>query len=347
MDGAPELLIGHKGGVACITLNRPRVLNALSLAMYRELGDVLEKSAANPDVDLVVVRGAGERGFCAGGDLHVVHAACARGDAAFVDDVFRTEYTLNRRIHAYPKPYMALMDGLVMGGGCGISVHGSHRVVTERTRLAMPETAIGFFPDVGSGHFLSRCPGALGTYLALTGTAIGAADAIAGGLADACVPSGLLDKLVDALATGMPAEKAIAEFAVDPGEPSLQRHGEVIERCFSRESVEAVVAALAAEEGAFARETHGRLSAIAPFSLKVTLQAIRSAAAMSVEECLIMDFRVCRRMVWRADFAEGVRALLVEKDGDPKWQPGSLSAVDAAEVGACFASLGAKDLSFG
>ncbi len=337
MSDDAELLIERSGGAVVVTLNRPAALNAIAMGMYRGLSDGLEAWLDDPSVRVVVVRGAGDRAFSAGGDIRMLYEARRRGDQAFLADVFKLEYALDRFIHRYPKPYVPLMDGLVMGGGCGLSVHGSHRVVTERTALAMPETAIGFFPDVGASYFLSRCPGAVGIYLGLTGAQIGAADALYAGLADRYVPSDRLADLTAAMADGMAADAAVDTFAADPGPPPLAGHQEVIDRCFFRDTPEAVMDALEAEGGDFARQAREILGTRPRFSLQVTLEAIRRGADLSVEECLVMEYRVSQRFMHRDAFFEGVRAAVIDKDGRPAWDPHE--PADAGEVAACFAPL--------
>lgn len=346
----PGLAVERAGGVVLVTLDRPGVLNAMDLSMFRGIHDGLALWARDDSVEAVVIRGAGDRAFSAGGDVRLLHQARERGDYRLMADVYRVEYTADRLIHRFPKPWVALMDGVVMGGGCGISVNGSHRVVTERTALSMPETAIGFFPDAGATHFLSRCPGALGLYLGLTGARLGAADAIYAGLADAYVPSSRQGELIDALIAGSPADEALARFACDPGAPPLARHRAAIDRCFAKGSVKEIFAALGGEEGRGEGEWSGRtrdiMAARPPFSLAVAWRAIGAGAAMTIEDCLIMEYRVCQRFMRRDNFFEGVRAMIIDKDRKPRWRPDSLEEVDAAEVESYFKPLGEDDLVF-
>lgn len=344
---AEELLWRQEGVIVRITLNRPHVLNALSLGMLDFLSRLMVPVGDAPDVHALIVEGAGDRAFSAGGDVRAVWEARRNGFDALKDRLYRVEYTLNWRVHRFGKPYVALMDGITMGGGCGISVHGSHRVVTERTILAMPETGLGFFPDVGASWFLPRCPGRLGYYLGLTGASVAAADAIYCGLADAYVPSVELPALVAALADGADPDTALARFAADPGPPPLAAARPVIDRCFAAATAQGILDALAHEPGTFAGETLARLRTLPPFSLAVTLKALHAGAEMGIDDCLTQDFRACLYFMGGAgDFFEGVRATFIDKDGAPKWRHASLAEVNPADVDACFASLGAKDLTF-
>jgi enoyl-CoA hydratase len=332
----PKILADVAAGVASITLNRPRALNALDLDMFQDLWARLNDWAGDRNVRLILIRGAGGKAFCAGGDLRAVVEAHNRGDRAFLDGIFRREYSVNHLIHAYAKPYVAFMDGLVMGGGCGMSVHGSHRIVTERTRLAMPETKIGFFPDIGGTYFLSRCLGSLGVYLGLTGQVLGPADALYAGLADACVPSDRLDELAAALGEGV--DEAVSSFSVDPGPAPLAAHRQQIDRCFSRHSVGEILKALEGE-GEWGRSLRDHLDAMCPFSLVVTHRAIGEARGRSLAQCLTTEYRVCQRFTHRADLYEGIRAAILDKDNAPRWNPNILEDIDPAEVDAYFAPL--------
>jgi enoyl-CoA hydratase len=337
-----ELITETRDGVGLARLNRPQALNALSFYMYRDLTEILRRWEADPAARVVVVEGVGERAFCAGGDIRALWDAKADGDEDFMHEIFRMEYRLNRRIHRFPKPYVALMDGIVMGGGCGISVHGGHRVVTERTRLAMPETGIGFFPDIGATWFLPRCPGELGAYLGLTGALIGAADVLHAGLADAFIPSERQADLLAALHAGEEPGKAIAALAADPGPSELAGHRDAIDRCFAGDGLEAIREALG-REGDWGAAVLQVLGDRSPFSLAVTLKALREGAKLaSVEDCLVMEYRLCRRFLERDELFEGIRAAVVDKDRNPQWE----AEVDPAAVEACFASLGDDDLIF-
>jgi enoyl-CoA hydratase len=344
MSRESDLIREVDGGLAVVTLNRPEALNALTLDQLTRLHAWLSAWREDPAVRAVAVRGAGGRAFAAGGDVRAVYEH--RGDPAFMREVYRIEYLVDRMIHRYPKPYVALMDGVVMGGGCGISVHGSHRVVTEATVLAMPETAIGLFPDVAGCHFLGRCPGRIGEYLGLTGARLGAADAIHTGLADHRVAREDLDALIAAIRERGDVDAAIASLARDPGEPKLPAIREAIDRCFAGDTVLDIVAALEDEGGSWAEETREHLLRMCPFSLVVTLRAIRLARDLTMEQCLTMDYRLVQRFMHRDDYFEGVRARLIDKGGAPRWQPATLDLVDPDEVEAYFRPLPEGDIDF-
>ena len=344
------ILLETHGRVGLITLNRPQALNALTLGMVRAMNAQLEKWVQDDSVQAVVVRGAGSRAFCAGGDVKAVALATRAADpaaATLARAFFYEEYTLNHRIFTYPKPYIALVDGIVMGGGVGVSAHGAFRVVGENTMLAMPETLIGFFPDVGGGYFLPRCPGQTGTYLALTGHRIGAVDAIYCGYATHYVPAAghqdLLDALMqedfrDAANAHQAVEEVIARFADEaPGECTLAPVREQIDRCFGHDRVEDIAAALAREDDAFAEKALETLYAVSPTSLKVTLRQLREGETLHFAKVMTMEYRLSQALVRYPDFYEGIRAALIDKDKQPKWHPSRIEDVSDAQVGAFFA----------
>ncbi len=344
---AEDILFERRGGLGLVCLNRPQALNALTVEMTRRLDRALRDWAADSKVTAVAIRGVGGRAFCAGGDVRALSAA---GPGSPYSDLFyREEYALNRRIFRFPKPYVALIDGIVMGGGVGVSAHGSHRVATERTLFAMPETGIGLFPDVGATWLLSRCPGETGIYLGLTGARIPAADLIALGLAETMVPSQRLDALEAALAeVGGAAEldAAIAGLAADPGAPALQAYRAAIDRCFAEPTVERILAALDAEGTAWARSTAAALREKSPTSLKVALRQLRLGRELpDFEAAMRLEFRLVQRFMAGGDFFEGVRAAVIEKDRRPRWRPDRLEAVDEATVDAYFAPL-ERELEF-
>jgi enoyl-CoA hydratase len=353
-----EILLERRGALGLATLNRPKALNALTLPMIRALDPQLAAWASDPEVAAVVIRGAGERAFCAGGDVK----ACwddgramkrGEGDGRLTQEFFREEYRLNRRIHVFPKPYVALLDGITMGGGVGLSIHGSHRVATERTLFAMPETGIGLFPDVGGSWFLPRCPGQVGTYLALTGARLHAADALHAGIATHHVPSGDLDALVESLASadlsaGREAVDAIlARHASDAGPASLAEHRAAIDRCFYFDAIEEIFAALENEGTDWAKATLKVLSQMSPTSLKVALRQIRRGAALDFDDAMKMEYRLSQACMRGHDFYEGIRAVLVDKDRSPKWSPATVGEVSEDLVESHFAPLGPRELSFG
>jgi enoyl-CoA hydratase/carnithine racemase len=334
-----------RGKAGLITLNRPKALNALSLGMIRSLTQALLDWRDDDRVELVAVRGMGKEGpfgaFCAGGDIRFFHQAALAGNPE-LEDFFTEEYTLNHLVHGYPKPYVAFMDGIVMGGGMGISQGGRCRIVTERTKMAMPETGIGLFPDVGGGFFLSRCPGRLGEYLALTGQLIGSTDAIATGLADTMVPSADLPALWDRLAShGIEAVPAPA--APNATVAPLASHRADIDRVFALPTVGSIVDALATTPGDWAKDTLGVLRHRSPLMLHVVLEQVRRAREMSLADDLRMERDLVRhcfqlRPGAASETVEGIRALAVDKDHSPRWNPAQIEAVTPEMVEPFFAS---------
>ncbi|RKG53805.1 enoyl-CoA hydratase/isomerase family protein [Corallococcus sp. AB011P] len=339
-----DVLQETRGAVGLVTLNRPKALNALSLEMCRALHPQLDAWAADPSVKAVVIRGAGGRAFCAGGDVRAVASSVARSDASLSREFFRAEYALNHRIHHFPKPFVAWVDGICMGGGLGLSVHGAFRVVTEKLMLAMPETAIGIFPDVGGGWFLPRFPGEAGTYLGLTGARCDAADAMWLGYATHRVESSRLEDVVDALAAAdwsgpgrEVAARVLQGFHQDAGASGLAARAEVIDRCFQGDRVEDMLAALEREGTPWAEETRATLLRMSPTSLRVTLRQLRIGRGQDYDATARMEYRLSQALTQRPDFQEGIRAVLVDKDQKPRWSPATLAEVSDAEVEACFA----------
>ena len=344
-----EVVAEVRGQVGCITLNRPKALNALTLGMVRDLMATLLAWQNDAQVLAVALRGSSKEGpfgaFCAGGDIRFLHQAGSQGNPE-VEDFFTEEYTLNHLIHHYPKPCIAFMDGIVMGGGMGISQGASLRVVTERTRMAMPETAIGMFPDVGGGYFLSRCPGHVGEWLALTGEAIGAGDALAFGLADVCLPASGLAAAWDALGTQRFAEGAQAQafFAIESIADSTQlvSFRAEIDHYFALPTVSAIVAALEASDSAWARATSALLRKRSPLMLHVALEQVRRGRSMTLADNLRMERGLVRHCFYlrpnHSETLEGIRALAVDKDQTPHWQPARIEEVSDAMVAAFFDS---------
>jgi enoyl-CoA hydratase/carnithine racemase len=342
-----DVLTEVRGDAGLITLNRPKALNALSLDMIRALTRALMEWRDDPKVQLVAIRGMGKEGpfgaFCAGGDIRFFHQAALAGDPR-LEDFFTEEYALNHLVHSYPKPYVVFMDGIVMGGGMGISGHGganSVRIATERTKMAMPETNIGLFPDVGGGWFLARCPGRLGEYLALTGHMLGGAEAISAGLADALVPSGELPKLWDALASRGAA--AVKDLPRGTQPSSLDAHRADIDRFFGLDSVRAIVAALDADGSPWATETAVTLRKRSPLMLHVVLEQVRRGRTLNLADDLRMERDLVRncfhlRPGAASETVEGIRALAVDKDHTPKWNPTRIEDVAPEMVDAFFAS---------
>ncbi|MCQ4207455.1 enoyl-CoA hydratase/isomerase family protein [Streptomyces longispororuber] len=332
-----------EGRAAHLVLNRPRALNAIDHEMVRLVDAALTDWEHDDSVESVVITGAGERGLCAGGDIRAVHDDARDGDGSASAAFWRDEYHLNARIARYPKPYVAIMDGIVMGGGVGISAHGSVRVVTERSRIAMPETGIGFVPDVGGTWLLAHAPGELGTYLALTGASIGAGDALLCGLADHYLPASDVPGLLDALATS-PVRDALSarEQAAPDGELAAMRPW--IDACFAADTVEEIVARLLDRGDTEAKEAAELLLSRSPLALKVTLAAMRSARGLTLEEALDQEYRVSCVAVGNPDLVEGVRAQIIDKDRRPRWQPAHLAEVTDADVRRHFVSLGEREL---
>ena len=339
-----EIRFDREGRLGVITLDRPKALNALTLEMIRALDPMLAQWSHDHAVQAVVIRGAGEKAFCAGGDVRAVYEAGRRGTDVLTYEFFFEEYRLNRRIHRFAKPYIALIDGIAMGGGLGLSVHGRYRVVTERATAAMPETGIGLFPDVGGSWFLDRAPGKVGIYLALTGARLKPADILYAGLATHFVPSVDLPALYDAL-LHTPPEAALHRYAVDPGPASLSLHRAQIDRAFAPPTIDAILAALG-KEGEWGAKLAADLAKKSPTSLKASLRLMQRHHRHEVEDCLRGEFRLVQRVMAGHDFYEGIRALLVDKDNAPRWKPATLAEVSDAEIDAMFAPLETGELSF-
>jgi enoyl-CoA hydratase len=338
-----EVVAEVRGGIGRITLNRPKALNALSLAMIRELTATLLRWRDDASVKAVALRGMGREGpfgaFCAGGDIRFFHQAVLAGNPE-LEDFFTEEYTLNHLIHHYPKPYVVFMDGIVMGGGMGISGHGGAnavRIATDHTKMGMPETNIGLFPDVGGGWFLARCPGRLGEYLALTGLVFGGADAVFAGLADALVGSSELAELWETL----PLEALRSRKPLR--EAPLAAHLPQIDRFFALPGVADIVAALESDGSAWAAETAALLRKRSPLMLHVTLEQLRRAREMTLAEDLRMERDLVRRSFHlrpgpASETMEGIRALAVDKDHAPRWNPSRIEEVTPQMVAAFFDS---------
>ncbi|AYD02396.1 enoyl-CoA hydratase/isomerase family protein [Neorhizobium sp. NCHU2750] len=339
-----DILIDRIGNAAIIRLNRPKALNSLNLVMIHAIGVALARFVEDDTIACVILTGEGERGLSAGGDIRAIHDLSRAGEPD-VAGFWRDEFPINYQLAHYPKPYVALMDGLVMGGGVGLSAHGRHRIVTERTKLAMPETGIGYFPDVGATWLLPKAPGEAGTWMGLTGDFIDGADAIHAGLADHQVPSDSLGEIVEALSGLKPGvshadvEAVIDGFAVVPGESRLQANRVVIDRAFRHDTVEEIVAALHREDGAFAEATRAVIARRSPTSLKLTLRLLRAGRdSSSLVECLERELTAATEILRHEDFYEGVRAVLIDKDHNPKWHPATLAEVTEAELDRYFES---------
>ncbi|MFJ6934705.1 enoyl-CoA hydratase/isomerase family protein [Streptomyces sp. NPDC101132] len=338
-----HVLLRTEGHAAYITLNRPKALNALSHPMVQHIEEALSAWADDPSVELVVIEGAGERGLCAGGDIRAIYQDARTGGTASAD-FWRDEYRLNALIARYPKPYVALMDGIVMGGGVGVSAHGSVRIVTERSKVAMPETGIGFVPDVGGTYLLALAPGELGTHLALTGAPVGAADALLCGLADHFVPSSALPDLVRDLAL-QPVHAVLERYVKQPPSGELGTAREWIDHCYAPDTAEEIVARLRTSGEPAAKDAAGTLLAKSPTAVKVTLAALRRARHLGpLERVLEQEYRVSCAALASPDLVEGIRAQVVDKDRDPHWTPATLEDVTPADVERYFALLDAHEL---
>lgn len=326
----PAVFARKQGRIGRLTLNRPRALNALDLPMIHALAAALEAWRDDPEVHLIVLEGAGDRAFCAGGDVRTIREWVLAGRHDEIEAFFVHEYALNRSIARYPKPYVSLIDGICMGGGVGVSVHGAIRVASEHARFAMPEAQVGLFPDVGASFILPRLRGAFGMYLALTGTRADGADACWLGLATHFVPRENMAGLADALAEhGL---GALTEIARQPPEGELPALAGRVADVFGRESVDAIVAALERMGGEWAEATLAALRAASPSSLLWTFDLIRAGAHRTLEQCQRAELLLTRHATRYPDFAEGVRAMVIDKDRQPRWTPPLLRDADRAAI---------------
>ncbi|KAB7739521.1 enoyl-CoA hydratase/isomerase family protein [Parvibaculum sedimenti] len=345
MSEEAEVLFARNGVAGIITLNRPKALNALTLNMVRLIHPQLRAWAADDRVKIVIIEGAGEKAFCAGGDIRALHDWGKTGDPSALA-FWREEYRLNTYIKRYPKPYVALMDGIDMGGGVGVSVNGSRRVATERLTFAMPETGVGLFPDVGGTYFLPRCPGEIGMFLGITGERLKVADAVYAGIADVYVPSDRLDLLKMRLAEGVSIDVALRELSAPADEAPLARHRASIDRHFAKGSVSEIVASLKADGGEWEAKVAANIETKSPTSCSVAYRQIREGDRLSFEEAMQLEYRLTNRFIKGHDFYEGVRAIIIDKDQAPKWKPAKLDDVTTAEIDAYFAPLESGELTF-
>jgi enoyl-CoA hydratase len=338
--GEAEVLVRVEGRVGRLTLNRPKALHALTTEMCRRMTAALLAWQADPAVQLVMIDHSGERGFCAGGDIRMLYESAA-ADGRLAREFFFTEYRLNELMFRYPKPVIAFLDGVTMGGGVGISRPARFRVATERTTFAMPETGVGLFPDVGGGWYLPRMPDHIGLWLAMTGAKLKAADCELVGVASDYVESARLPELKAAIVEDPAAvERLLTEFEGDPGRPSIAQHQDEIAKIFSLPSVEAIMAALEAADSDWAREQLAILGEKSPQTIKVAFRQLqRGGLAKSFADNMAMEYRIAVRVVSRHDFREGVRAIIIEKDNAPRWNPASLDAVGEGLIDKIFAPL--------
>lgn len=339
--GADEIGFERQGRAGVVTLTRPKALNALTQTMVNALAAALEAWRNDPAVELVIVRAEG-RAFCAGGDIVDVYKAGREG--RLLVDFFADEYRLNAAIEAYPKPYVALIDGIVMGGGVGISAHGSHRVVTENAVFAMPEVGIGFFPDVGGSHFLPRLQGASGMYFGLTGNRARWGDQLRSGFATHAVKAEALDELTRQLTASGDIGATLAKFAQTPAPETPAAHWEAIDRHFAQPTLAGVMQSLAGADAEFEAGHVATIAKRSPTSVKVAFREIAEGRALAMSDCMNMEFRILNRMLAGRDFYEGIRAAVIDKDNEPVWRPATLDEVSDDAVNAYFAPLGEKEL---
>jgi enoyl-CoA hydratase/carnithine racemase len=338
-----EELPGKGGNIGLITLNRPQVLNALNQIMFLALHEQLQEWQHKKDIKAVIIRATEGRAFCAGGDIRAIYDLKKKGNVP-LDVFFGDEYRMNRFLHHFSKPYIALLDGITMGGGAGISIHGSHRVGTEKLTFAMPETNIGFYPDVGMTYYLSRLPKKIGYYLGLTGVRITHADCLALGLVQEIVPSDALPKIINALITHEIQNKQdvttlIQTFAISHLDSDLMQHASEIEVCFAKSTVEEIILALEMQSNDWCQNTVAVIKAKSPTSLKVTLRALQEAQHLNFDACINREYALTCQFVEGHDFFEGIRAVVIDKDQKPEWRPSTLQAVSLNDVANYFTPL--------
>jgi enoyl-CoA hydratase len=348
----PDLIVRREGSAGIIRLNRPKAINAMTLEMSEGIDRALDEFETDGAVALVLLEGAGERGLCAGGDIRGLYES-SRAGGDLGKRFWRQEYVMNARIAKYPKPYVAFMDGLVMGGGVGLSAHSRHRVVTERTKLAMPEVGLGFFPDVGGTWLLSHAPGEIGSYFGLTGQTMNGPDAIHARFADAVVPSAKWPALRDVLTKIRPGTLSSEVQALIDGFATGEKAGPVaalqprIDAWFGHDRLNDIVAALARDGSELAQATLKTLAEKSPRGMVVTLKLLRLARhASSLEECLVREYRAALEVFSSDDFREGVRAAVIDKDRNPKWSPPRIEDVTPEMLAPYFAEIGADELTF-
>ena len=346
-----DILFERRGAAGIVTLNRPQALNAVTHGMVLALRAQLDAWGADPAITRVVIQAAGERAFSAGGDIRALYELGKAGRHGEALQFWRDEYPLNAAIKNFRKPYVALIDGIVMGGGVGVSVHGSHRVAGDRYAFAMPEVGIGFFPDVGATWFLPRLPGELGAYCALTGERFGIADAVAAGIATHRIPSARFGALLDGLTGTVPVDALLSAFSEPAGEGPITARRATIDRLFADGRVEDILAALEREavsggaEAEWAGKSAAAMRTKSPLSLKLALAQVRRGKEWDFATCMRAEFHIVSRVIHGHDFYEGVRAVIVDKDNRPRWQPATLGEVSAAQVDRHFAPLDGDELA--
>lgn len=341
MKDNTEVIFDHQGCLGLITLNKPKALNALSLTMVNLIHDQLLNWERDDQIYAVVIQGAGEKTFCAGGDIRDLYDK--RG-TEYGKIYYTNEYLLNVTIFNFTKPFIALMDGVVMGGGAGVSVHGSHRIVTERTLFAMPETSIGLFPDVGASWFLPKCPGEIGMYLGLTGCRLNSADCLYAGVADYFVKSHSLDLLINDLSSisnhSNNIDEVISKYTNEAGLNTLSKYQESIDRCFSAESIEKIIDNLQVEDNVWGADTIKNIKKMSPTSLKVTFRQLSLGKTIKeFENIMTMEYRIANRCFKGHDLFEGIRSVVVDKDRAPKWLPSKVDDISEEDIDEYFAPI--------
>ncbi len=341
-----DIVFEERGSVGLITLNRPKALNAISIEMVRAMDATLNKWAVKDTIKAIVIMGAGGKAFAAGGDIQRLYEFMTAKDMSYPIEFFAEEYQLNRKIKRFPKPYIAIYNGIVMGGGVGVSVHGSYRIATDATTLAMPETGIGFFPDVGGTYFMPRLRGGLGNYMALTGARLNGGDCVAEGLADFYMPVSEIDSLLSALAETDDIDATLARMSVAPPIGKLSADREAIDHCFKQATVDEVIKILEVTDTDWANLQLKIIRQKSPLSIAVTWEQLRRGATLSFEDCLQLEYRIALASCQTGEFREGVRALLVDKDNQPKWQHSRIEDVSAADILFHFQEPKSGDMSF-
>jgi enoyl-CoA hydratase len=344
-----DILFRETAGIAFITLNRPDVLNALSCEMCAALHEKLNQWSQDDTIKAVIINGSGGKAFCAGGDVRTI-VEQGHEDNKMARDFFSIEYKMNAALYHFKKPFISLLDGITMGGGVGVAIHGSHRIVTEKTLFAMPESAIGLIPDVGGSYFLPRLPGAIGKYLGLTGARLRGADVLYAGIGTAYISSEKLEDLVSMLmeediSSDQDVDAIVARFADDPGEAPLDEFRDLIDAAFSETNAEDIMDHLSDIDHDWARETLAVMGKMSPISLKVITEQLNRGAKLEFDDCMLMEYRIVMAISsYASDFFEGVRAVLIDKDHAPNWLPATMSEVSNAMVLAHFDTPVSGDL---
>ncbi|MDP3532659.1 MAG: enoyl-CoA hydratase/isomerase family protein [Alphaproteobacteria bacterium] len=353
MSHHDEIIIQERNNLGILTLNRPKALNALNYAMIKTLTKQLKVWADDNSIKAVLVKGAGDKAFCAGGDVRAMYHAKQQGEHDFLIQFYEDEYNLNYLINTFPKPYISFLNGITMGGGAGVSINGKYRLATEKLIFAMPETNIGFFPDVGGTHFLSRCPDAMGLYLGLTGDKIDAKDSYALGLVTHYTSSSSLPALEETLIetqwgddSFQQIDDILSEIHQDPGTHPLKNKEKIIEHCFGQKDINSIITTLKATDDSWAKNCADQLMQKSPTSLKVTHKQIILGKNLDLKKGLEMEYRLSQSFMNENEFFEGVRALLIDKDQKPIWQPSKLDDISAQQVDTYFNPKDAKELRF-